>query len=75
MSAIHQVNITSWTPATPADQGASLARELESGRVLLFSDLKFPFADNESRFLDPKWSNGAVRSIFRILSSIRFRIS
>src|SRR5262245_55354454 len=63
MSAIYTSEIDSWTPAAPRDNGAGMARELESGRVLYFPKLKFPFEKNEEKFLDPKWSNGSAKNI------------
>jgi hypothetical protein len=63
MSAIYHVNISSWTPETPKDKGAALASELESGHVLYFPNLNFPFLENEQRFLDPHWSNGSAKNI------------
>jgi hypothetical protein len=63
MSAIYTSEIDSWTPAAPRDNGSGMARELESGRVLYFPKLKFPFEKSEEKFLDPKWSNGSAKNI------------
>jgi hypothetical protein len=63
MSAIHTLNIDTWTPEGTADNGTSLARELESGRVLYFPRLRFAFEKSEEKFLDPRWSNGSAKNI------------
>ena len=63
MSAIYTSNLDTWTPNIPPDNGAALARELESGNVLYFPKLKFPFEEHEQKFLDPRWSNGSAKNI------------
>jgi hypothetical protein len=63
MSAIYTSQSDTWTPAIPPDKGAAMARELESGRVLYFPGLQFPFENHEKKFLDPKWSNGNAKNI------------
>jgi hypothetical protein len=63
MTAIHTLDLDTWAPPTPQDNGAALARELESGRVLYFPKLRFRFEKNEEKFLDPKWSDGNAKNI------------
>src|SRR5436190_11649381 len=63
MSAIYKSEIDSWTPGALGDNGAAMGRELESGRVLYFPNLRFAFEKNEEKFLDPKWSNGNAKNI------------
>src|SRR6267378_645721 len=63
MSAIYSTGIDTWTPQAPPDRGAALAREVESGHVLYFPELKFRFEKHEEKFLDPKWSNGSAKNI------------
>ncbi len=63
MSAIYNVNLKTWTPDDPPDNGADLARKLESGNVLHFPSLKFQFQENEKQFLDARWSNGSAKNI------------
>ena len=46
MTAIHTLDLDTWAPPTPQDNGAALARELESGRVLYFPKLRFRFEKN-----------------------------
>ena len=36
---------------------------VESGRVLSFPRLAFAFADDERRFLDPKWADGQAKNV------------
>jgi len=63
MSAIDKVSLNTWTPETPPDNGADLARKIESGNVLHFPNLKFQFQENEKQFLDARWSNGSAKNI------------
>ena len=41
----------------------SLARELESGAVLLFPDLPFPFSDFERRFTERPFADGKAKNV------------
>jgi len=63
MSAIHTANLNTWTPEAPPDNGADLARKLESGNVLHFPKLNFRFQEDEKQFLDARWSNGSAKNI------------
>src|SRR5512143_2542669 len=63
MDAIRKLDLDTWTPAPAADGGAALARDLEAGRVLYLPRLGFAVLENEQRFLDPRWSDGAAKNI------------
>lgn len=63
MNAIHTLALDTWTPPAVAEAGASLAREIEAGRVMYLPRLAFAFREDEHRFLDPRWSNGRSKNI------------
>src|SRR5881392_2061286 len=63
MSAIYTVEVDTWSPNVPPNNGTALARELESGKVLSLPKLKFLFELKEEKFLDPRWSNGHSKNI------------
>lgn len=64
MSAVVEHLDTAWEDEDAADAPTrAVEAELESGRVLSFPRLAFALADDERRFLDPRWADGAAKNI------------
>ncbi len=63
MSQVVSQEDRNWIP--PADEARSrlLAGELEAGKVLYWPRLDFHLSAEESRFLDPRWSDGEAKNI------------
>lgn len=61
MDPIHTLALDRWTPAAAA--GTGLAAVIESGQVLYLPQLRFALADDEARFLDPRWQDPASKNI------------
>jgi len=57
------LDIASWQPTVSAQQTDTLARELEEGGVIVMPYLAFELAPDETRFLDPQWSDERAKNI------------
>jgi hypothetical protein len=53
MSDIVALAITDWDPSCPAELQRRAVEALESGKVLLFPQLRFPFEEGEQQLLSP----------------------
>jgi hypothetical protein len=60
---IATLDIDTWRPAVVNDETDRLARDLESGAVLVLPHLGFVLTDDERRFLDVRWSDGKAKNI------------
>ena len=63
VTPVTTVAIASWRPVVAPAETERLARELESGGVLALPGLPFVLAPDETRFLDPRWSDGRAKNI------------
>jgi hypothetical protein len=63
MSSIVRLAIDQWQPAPDAAATNDHARALEDGAVLVLPRLGFALAASETRFLDPRWSDGRAKNI------------
>jgi hypothetical protein len=63
MTAIVFLEVTHWTPVVGSDAQQAAVRALEGGGVLVLPHLAFELADDERRFLSPKWSDGRAKNI------------
>jgi hypothetical protein len=61
--AVITVEVQSWRPSISAERTEALAQRLESGSVLVLPHLPFLLNPEETRFLDPKWSDGRAKNI------------
>ena len=60
LDAVREYPDADWGEAGPT-RGVEAA--VESGHVLSFPRLAFAFADDERRFLDPKWADGKAKNV------------
>jgi len=63
MTDIVALDVASWRPALGPDAQDVAIRTLEGGGVLILPRLAFPLADDEQRFLSPRWSDGRAKNI------------
>ena len=63
MTDIVALDVVSWRPALGPDAQDVAIRTLEGGGVLMLPRLSFPLADDEQRFLSPRWSDGRAKNI------------
>ena len=63
MTDIVALDVASWRPALSPDEQEAAIRTLEGGGVLILSQLAFPLAADEQRFLSPRWSDGRAKNI------------
>ena len=63
MSSVITLELADWQPASSATDTAGYARALEGGAVLALPRLAFALAPGETRFLDPRWSDGRAKNI------------
>ena len=63
MTDIVALDVASWRPALGPDAQDVAIRTLEGGGVLMLPRLSFPLADDEQRFLSPRWSDGRAKNI------------
>lgn len=63
MTDIVALDLASWRPALTADAQELAVRTLEGGGVLVLPRLAFALADDESRFLSARWSDGRAKNI------------
>ncbi len=63
MTAITTVDFDDWRPEVDPDLAARLARDLESGSVIVLPRLAFRMEAGEARFLDTRWSDGHAKNI------------
>jgi 3-deoxy-D-manno-oct-2-ulosonic acid (Kdo) hydroxylase len=63
ITPIATLDIASWQPAVSPERTEALARDLEQGGVLVLPHLAFRFEPDETRFLDPRWSDGRAKNI------------
>jgi len=63
MTDIVALDVASWRPALGPDAQDVAIRTLEGGGVLILPRLAFPLADDEQRFLSPRWSDGRTKNI------------
>ncbi|MEP6678863.1 MAG: Kdo hydroxylase family protein [Betaproteobacteria bacterium] len=63
ITTVETLAFASWQPAVAAQETEALARMLEGGGVLMLPHLAFSFEPGETRFLDPRWSDGRAKNI------------
>jgi hypothetical protein len=63
MTAITTVDFDDWRPKLDPDLAAQLARDLESGGVVVLPRLAFRMEAGDARFLDARWSDGRAKNI------------
>src|SRR5215471_9374328 len=63
MTEIVSLDLTSWRPALNPEAQASAVRAVEGGGVLVLPHLAFALADDEQRFLAPRWSDSRAKNI------------
>ena len=63
MTEIVSLDLTSWQPALNPEAQASAVRAVEGGGVLVLPHLAFALADDEQRFLAPRWSDSRAKNI------------
>jgi hypothetical protein len=63
MTEIVSLDLASWRPALSRDAQQSAVRVVEGGGVLRLPHLAFALADDELRFLAPRWSDGRAKNI------------
>ncbi|MEO6748419.1 MAG: Kdo hydroxylase family protein [Casimicrobiaceae bacterium] len=63
MSGVTTIDIASWRPRVDARQTQAYAQALEDGGVLALPGLAFLLVPAETRFLDPRWSDGRAKNI------------
>lgn len=63
ITTVETLDTASWLPAVSAKETETLARTLEAGGVLVLPRLPFMLEPDETRFLDPRWSDGRAKNI------------
>jgi len=63
MTEIVSLDLMSWQPALDQQAQQSAVRVVEGGGVLVLPQLAFPLADDERRFLAPRWSDDRAKNI------------
>ncbi len=63
MTSLAILDLAQWNQPLPAAPAERATRELESGKILYLPRLGFLFADGESRFLAPQWSDGKAKNV------------
>ncbi|MEO6929653.1 MAG: Kdo hydroxylase family protein [Casimicrobiaceae bacterium] len=63
MSGATTIDLASWQPHVSASDTHAHAHALEDGGVLVLPRLAFALSAAESRFLDPRWSDGRAKNI------------
>jgi hypothetical protein len=63
MTDIVALDVASWRPTLASDEQDRAVRTIEGGGVLVLPYLAFPLADDELRFLSPRWSDGRAKNI------------
>ncbi|MEO8848627.1 MAG: Kdo hydroxylase family protein [Casimicrobiaceae bacterium] len=63
MSGATTIDLASWQPHVSAADTHAHAHALEDGGVLVLPRLAFVLSAAESRFLDPRWSDGRAKNI------------
>ena len=71
VTPIVTLDIASWRPVVDAASVERYARALEAGSVLVLPRLEFSLANDETRFLDVRWSDGKAKNISLDGDSIR----
>jgi hypothetical protein len=56
-------SVESWEPELPSALLDQMVKDLESGSVLYFPKLSFPFREEEKALLSPYWSNQKAKNI------------
>ena len=64
MTPVAELDVSAWRPDITAAESERYARVLESGGVLVLPKLAFALRDDEARFLDVRWSDGLVETIW-----------
>ncbi|HKW80904.1 MAG TPA: Kdo hydroxylase family protein [Casimicrobiaceae bacterium] len=63
MVAIVALDVAGWRPSLAGDEQERAIGALEGGGVLMLPRLAFELADDERRFLSPRWSDGRSKNI------------
>ena len=63
MTEIVSLDLTSWRPSLDRRPQQSAVSVVEGGGVLVLPQLAFTLADDERRFLAPRWSDGRAKNI------------
>ena len=63
MTPVVELDVSAWRPDITAAASERHARVLESGGVLVLPRLAFALRDDETRFLDVRWSDGKAKNI------------
>ncbi|HET9047315.1 MAG TPA: Kdo hydroxylase family protein [Casimicrobiaceae bacterium] len=63
IATVEILDYSTWQPAPPTQETARLASILEAGGVLVLPRLAFALETDETRFLDPHWSDGRAKNI------------
>jgi hypothetical protein len=63
LTPVAELDVSAWRPDITAAESERHARVLESGGVLVLPKLAFALRDDETRFLDVRWSDGKAKNI------------
>lgn len=63
LDVIREFDLNRWSPEVDEAPIVRCEADLESGKVLYFPNLGFPFLEAEQRFLSEQWSDGKSKNI------------